>query len=220
VKNSIFAISPLLLFAISTHAQLKITVDHNTGTAANSSFSFKRVSSPARDDLASTAKLTLVDGDLDGNGAGLAALVDGVLPREEDEPGKNLFFAAGTGGGRIRMDFGRVLEIAQVNSYSWHPNARGPQVYAIWASDASDAKFNAAPKAKTDPRSCGWKLITVVDTRPERMEDDGGQYGVSVSDATGVLGKYRYLLFDLFVVETADEYGNTFYSEIDVLEKK
>jgi hypothetical protein len=43
---------------------------------------------------------------------------------------------------------------------------------------------------------------------------------VSVSDATGVLGKYRYLLFDLFVVETADEYGNTFYSEIDVIEKK
>ena len=115
------------------------------------------------------------------------------------------------------MDLGRVLEIAQVNSYSWHANARGPQVYAIWASDGSDAKFNAAPKAKTDPRTCGWKLITVVDTRPERMEDDGGQYGVSVSDATGVLGKYRYLLFDLFVVETADEYGNTFYSEIDVI---
>jgi hypothetical protein len=210
----------LLLLAGSAHAQIKITVDHNTGRAADSSFSFKRVPAPARDDAAASAKLTLVDGALDGNGAGLGALVDGVLPSEEDEPAKNLFFAAGTGGGRIRMDFGRTLEIAQVNSYSWHANARGPQVYAIWASDAVDPKFDAAPKAKIDPRSCGWKLITVVDTRPERLEDDGGQYGVTVSEATGLLGKYRYLLFDLFVVETKDEYGNTFYSEIDVVEKK
>jgi len=210
----------LLLLSVSTQAQIKIIVNHNTGADSTSAFVFKNVASPVKDDVASTAKRTLVDGALDGNGAGLAALVDGVLPGEEDEPAKNLFFAAGTGGGRIRMDFGRLLEIAQVNSYSWHANARGPQVYAIWASDASDAKFNAAPKAKIDPRSCGWKLITVIDTRPERMEDDGGQYGVSVSDTTGVLGKYRYLLFDLFVVETADEYGNTFYSEIDVVEKK
>jgi len=34
------------------------------------------------------------------------------------------------------------------------------------------------------------------------------------------LGKFRYLLFDCYVTETADEFGNTFYSEIDVIAKK
>ena len=120
----------------------------------------------------------------------------------------------------MRLDLGSAIEIAQVNTYSWHPNTRGPQVYRIWASDGSDANFNPEPKGKIDPITCGWKLITIVDTRSKQAEDDGGQYGVSITDASGSLGKFRYLLFDCYVTETADDYGNTFYSEIDVVAKK
>jgi hypothetical protein len=49
---------------------------------------------------------------------------------------------------------------------------------------------------------------------------EGGQYAVSVTSPSGSLGKYRHLMFDCFVTESADDWGNTFYSEIDVIEKK
>jgi len=67
------------------------------------------------------------------------------------------------------------------------------------------------------PAGCGWKLIATVDTRT--AEPDGGQYGVSITDSGGSLGTFRYLLFDLYVTEVADDFGNTFYSEIDVVAK-
>jgi len=76
-------------------------------------------------------------------------------------------------------------------------------VYNLFASDGTDPKFDAAPNAKTDPATCGWKLITTVDTRPAQGEV-GGQYGVSVADASGSLGKFRYLLFDTVPTESDD----------------
>jgi hypothetical protein len=118
------------------------------------------------------------------------------------------------------MDLGHLTEIARVNSYSWHPGARAPQVYRLWASDGSDPKFNPEPKATIDPRSCGWRVIATVDTRTEDENQDTGQYGVSISDAGGRLGRFRYLLFDVYVTEVRDNFGNTFYSEIDVIEAK
>jgi len=209
----------LLSVTLAAPAQVKVTADYNPNATATSAFKFKNVPLPAKDDAAAKAKLLLLDGEIDPNGADLSALTDGVLPTNEDEPAKNLFFNAGTGGGRFRMDLGSAIEIAQVNTYSWHPNTRGPQVYQLWASDGTDPKFNAEPKGNIDPATCGWKLITIVDTRA-KQGDDGGQHGVSIADAKGSLGKYRYLLFDCYVTETADEYGNTFYSEVDVVTKK
>ena len=44
---------------------------------------------------------------------------------------------------------------------------------------------------------------------------------MSIADSTGAaIGKYRYLLFDISRTETDDDFGNTFYSEITVIEKK
>ena len=114
---------------------------------------------------------------------------------------------------------GSVIEIAHVNTYSWHPNTRGPQVYRLYASDGVAPNFNPAPKAKVDPASVGWKLIATVNTDPG-VGDSGGQYGVSITDTSGSFGKFRYLLSSCFATETDDPYGNTFYSEIVVLEKK
>ena len=112
-----------------------------------------------------------------------------------------------------------MIEIAQVNTYSWHPNTRGAQVYNLYASDGAEPQFNAAPDGKTDPATCGWKLLASVDTRPQQGVG-GGQYGVSISDSSGVLGKYRYLLFDSVPTEYDDPFGNTFYSEVDVVKSK
>jgi hypothetical protein len=198
-------------------AQPKITIDHNTGKAANAEFKFKHVPSPIRDDAAATAKLLIVDGEADPNGADISALTDGLLPNSDDQPRRNFFFIAGSGGGRLRMDLGRAIEIAQVNTYSWHPDSRGPQVYRVWGSDGAGSNFNPAPRANINPAACGWKLIAVVDTRSNDEAQDGGQFGVSISGEHGSLGKFRYLIFDLYVTEVADDFGNTFYSEIDVV---
>ena len=192
----------------------RIVFEHNPNSVATREFKFKNIASPSQDDAASRAKLTLIDGDLDGGSAELAALTDGRLPRDEDEPGSNVYFRAGSSGGRYRMDFGSAIEISHVNSYSWHPNSRGPQLYKLYAADGSDPKFNLDPKRGVDPASCGWKLIALISTISDRGEE-GGQYAASVSD----IGKYRYLLFDIYVTELYDNWGNTFYSEIDVISK-
>ena len=92
-----------------------------------------------------------------------------------------------------------------------------PRLQVQNLSIADDPKFNDAPKANINPAVCGWKLIATVDTRSNDEDKDGGQFGVSITSQSGNLGKFRYLLFDLYVTEIADDFGNTFYSEIDVV---
>jgi len=204
------------LFAFSANAEVTVTVDRSTAMPA---FRFARVASPSKDDAASNAKVELIAGTIDRGSAGLAALIDGKVPGNDDEPEANLFFRADSWGGRFRIDLGAVTDIAAVNSYSWHPDTRAPQVYILYASDGTDPNFNPAPGVKVDLRACGWREVTFVDTRVKEG-DAGGQYGVSITDTSGSLGRYRYLLFDVFETESDDPWGNTFYSEIDVVAKK
>ena len=196
---------------------ISVIFGFNPNSSATRDFKFANVPSPIANDAAANAKLTLIDGELDAGSADLTALVDGRLPTDEDEPGANVFFNAGSSGGRFRMDLGKPIDIAQINSYSWHPNSRGPQLYKLYAADGSEPQLDLNPKRGIDPATRGWKFITTVSTLPQEGED-GGQYGVSVRDSSGSLGKYRYLLFDCYVTELYDDWGNTFYSEIDVIE--
>jgi hypothetical protein len=211
------AVAKLLLLILLLDA--RVVVEHNANNVARPEFKFKNIPSPSKTDAAAQAKLTLIDGNLDPGSAALSALIDGRLPHDEDEPGGNVYFNSGSSGGRFRMDFGNPIDIAQINSYSWHPNSRGPQLYKLYAADGSEPKLNLDPKRGVDPATCGWKFIALVNTLPERGED-GGQYGVSVTDASGSLGKYRYLLFDCYVTELYNNNGNTFYSEIDVISRR
>jgi len=126
---------------VGVRAQIKITIDRNVGSEANSAFKFEHVPAPVKDNAAANAKIALMVGDGDGNGAGLKALIDGILPSSADSPGANFFFDAGTLGGRFRLDLGSSIEIAQINTYSWHPDTRGPQVYLLYASDGADPKY-------------------------------------------------------------------------------
>ena len=199
-------------------ATCTVAFDHNTNDAATRAFKFKSVPSPVKDDAAAKAKLTLIDGQIDAGSGQLSALTDGRLPTDEDEPAANLFFSAGSSGGRFRMDLGRTTDIAQINTYSWHPNSRGPQLYKLYAADDYES-LDLSPKRGIDPATRGWKYIATVSTLPSQGED-GGQYGVSITDRSGSLGQYRYLLFDCYVTELYDNWGNTFYSEIDVVSKR
>ncbi len=207
----------LLAGQLSLLAEVKVVFEHD---AAGVGFHFKTVPLPANNDAATGAKFTLVEGERDRNGGELVVLQDGNVPTGEDQPRDNFFFQAGKDGGRLTVDLGGRISIQQINSYSWHAGSRGPQVYKVYAADGELDGFNAAPKRGVAPESCGWKLIASVDTRLQ-AGDGGGQYAVAISDATGeMLGSYRYLLFDISRTESRDGFGNTFFSEIDVVDAK
>lgn len=183
-----------------------------------SPFTFKSLPAPSKNDAAAGVAFSLVDGQRDTNGGDLDALHDGRVALQEDEPGASFFFRAGTSGGRIQVDLGRVLPVKQVNTYSWHNGPRAPQVYRLFAADGEAAGFDPAPKKQVDPSTCGWKRVAAVDTRPQES-DMGGQFGVSIADQTnGQLGRFRYLLFDVERTEDRDPFGNTFFTEIDVID--
>lgn len=212
------AIAIVLLLVRFSSAEVKVVVDRNEGDKATPEFKFDHVPPPSKTDAATKAKFTLIDGGRDQNGGDLDVLNDGQVPGNSDDPASNFFFDTDTDTGRIGVDLGSIIDIGQINTYSWHTNTRGPQVYKLYASDGSAKEFDAAPKIGTDPAKHGWKLLASVDTRPKEGEP-GGQYGVSISDTGGSVGKYRYLLFETSKTETDDPFGNTFYSEIDVIDR-
>lgn len=211
----LIAPSLALLLAGTTPAEVKVAVSHATDATG---LVFKDGPAPRRADAAAKAAFTLIDGRRDGNGATLDALHDGQVPTEADQPGRNFFFAGGGDGGRIRVDLGKPVAIREINTFSWHPGARAPQVYTVYASDGAAAGFSAEPKRPADPAAAGWKLIAKVDTRPAGG-NAGGPYGVSVTDPSDALGEFRYLLFDVKPSRDGDPFGQTFFSEIDVVEK-
>lgn len=81
------------------------------------------------------------------------------------------------------------------------------------------ARIQWIPKIGTDPAACGWKQIASVDTRPQGPPS-GGRYTVHITDLSGSLGNYRYLIFEPYVTETADLWGHTFYGEVEVIRRR
>lgn len=121
----------LLLYAASSHAEVKVSVGHRANADARADFKFENAPLPAKNDAAAKATFSILDGQRDPNGGDLAVLHDGRVPSEDDAPRDNFFFQAGTAGGRLLVDLGAAIEIKQINTYSWHSNTRGPQVYSL-----------------------------------------------------------------------------------------
>lgn len=220
MKTSILLLVSGITLALGTVAngEIRIIADRNQDDASPG-FKFKNVPPPAKGDAAARASFVIVEGERDGNGGSVDRLNDGRVASDEDEPSASFFFNAGTDGGRLLVDLGDTIEIKQINTYSWHSNTRGPQVYRLYASDGKADGFAAQPKKGTDLAKTGWEHVAAVDTRPNEREA-GGQYGVSISDSAGIVGKYRFLLFDISRTEDRDAFGNTFYTEIDVIDAR
>ena len=214
--TSAIVIGASLLGSTLARSEVSITTEHNENGRTSPSFAFKNVPAPARSGPAIRPGFALIDGEPDPNGGGLELLTDGLLPQEADAPSENFFFKPGTDGGRLLVDLGHPTELTAVNTYSWHPGTRGPQLYTLYAMHHLGSSPSERPKKGTDPAAVGWKLLAKVDTRPKQT-DVGGQYGVHISDTNGRLGIFRYLLFDISQTENADPFGNTFYSEIEVV---
>jgi len=105
--------------------------------ALGAGFAFEGVPTPSDNDAASQARFSLVEGEADANGGGLGVLHDGACPDGEDQPRKNFFFRAGSDGGRLLVDLGRVVAVKRICTYSWHGGSRGPQVYALYGASGT-----------------------------------------------------------------------------------
>lgn len=213
------ATSPALRMAAPPplrEASVVVTIDHNDATKATSAFRFAHVPTP-RPNAAEAATFELIDGETDPRSSSLDALHDRELPQLPDEPDANFFFRNGSDGGRLRVDLGHAIAIAEIDSFSWHPGERAPQVYRVWGSDGSSNDFTARPRRPLEPAAHGWQLLASVDTHA-RFADAGGQYGVTVTRPDATLGHFRYLLFDVSR-SAPGVFGNSFFSELVVVDR-
>ncbi len=192
---------------------LEIVAERIPNERATTAFNFTQVPKPSATDAATFAQFSLITS---GPQWKIRNLNDGRVPDGQDSPEENFCFNDGNYGGRFLVDLNKDTDIAQINTYSWHTSDRGPQLYKLYARDSSAGDFDRAALAIGDPTEQGWKYLAQVDTRP-KSGPPGGQYGVSITASHGDVGRYRYLLFDCHRTEETDRWGNTFYSEIDVV---
>jgi hypothetical protein len=191
--------------------------------SASPAFAFKTIPTIAKEDAGQNAMFSIVDGNKANFGGDVRIFNDGLGPTRDQDESLMCTFMPGSVEGRIKADLGRTIAVEQINSYAWYKDShRWAQVYRVYGSDGTKAGFDPEPKNGTDPASCGWSLIAAVDTRETRggtmlRDDDRGQSGVSIRGEAGAIGKYRYLLFVTFATETHNAWGQTFWSEIDVV---
>ncbi len=133
----------------------------------------------------------------------LPRLSDGLLPRNNDDTARNVWFDQ---GGRFIADLGASRLIASIRTYSWHRSDRSPQWFQLWGSNAS-----TMPDASGEGLAeSGWTYIATVDTR-ELGEGRPHGSDVAPKDGTDALGPFRHLLW------IAPPKGSaTFFSEIDI----
>ena len=144
--------------------------------------------------------------DSGARGLNLPRLNDGKFANTSDDPAKSTWFDT-KGNSRVLVDLGRDTGIGRINVYSWHSGALSPQRYTLWASDAE-----SAPNAEATDLSKGWQEVAKVDTF---ALGEGGKHGSSINARDGLIGRYRYLLFDLLA--NKPEWSRSgFLSEIDV----
>jgi hypothetical protein len=211
------ALGPL---AASAYAEVSATWTTSDGKRPGKQFGDAAVV-PSAVDAGNQAIFKVLSGKRDSNGGGLECLNDGRVPTNSDEPRANFFFTAGTDGGRILIDLGQPADVLQLNTFSWHVGSRAPQVYELFADDPTVKDFDVKRAKDGDPKEAGWKRLAAVDTRAAGNKEPGGQYAACIKDsADGVLAHCRYLLLVISRTENDDPFGNTFFSEIDVIDGK
>jgi hypothetical protein len=215
----VFSVAVGVLCQTAALAETIVKVDHQSTRQATSAFNFPNIASPVQGDAGTRGAWSIVSGTADPASASLQKLNDGFVPRIADQPSENFFFAPATEGGRLLLDLKSPVDIKQIRSYSWHVRERAAQVYALFGSDENNSdEFELKPESGTDPTTCGWTKIASVDTRRAANGTDGGQYAVDISSTDNVLGRFRYLLFEVKSTQPGGRFSNTFFSEIDVLD--
>lgn len=196
----------------------EITLKTEQLNPADPAWNFKTIPKPSKSDIAAGAKVTMAGNQFEPAGAEGSVLVNGVLPDDSlDLSEEALLSNANGNGGNLVIDLGRVQPVAAVASYSWHENppdqgCRGPQIYGLYGSAAENP----------DPNNLsGWTKIADVDTRPNKTGAKwNGQHGAFITDTSGRLGEFRFMLFALqrtgSPLQSSAGMTGTLFSEIDV----
>jgi putative heme-binding domain-containing protein len=136
-------------------------------------------------------------------GKELPRLTAAELPQNDDDVDRNTWFEGGEA--HILLDLQQPVEVARINTYTWHRQERAQQGYTLWGS-AADAAPAFPTGAGADPAKAGWTQIARVDTAGLK---EGGKHGSCVSAVSGALGRYRFVLMQ-------NHKAGAFLSRIDV----
>lgn len=139
--------------------------------------------------------------DAGAKGQLLPRLTDADLPGNEDDIKHNVWFDGGAA--RFVLDLKKPIEVARVNTYSWHKANRAPQQFTLWGADGE-----TMPDAAAANLAKGWKRLAQVDTS---SLGEGGRHGSSVQGTNGSLGTFRWLLWQL-----PSRPSGTFFSKLCV----
>ena len=214
MKTHLSLASILAIPTLCADPAVKITTAHSATDAGSKTGDVPPL---AMNDVGSKAFFRVISGQADPACGVLPVVKDGKPPGSQDDPGRNFFFAIGEKGGRITAVLEAPADVKYVSTYSWHTGTRAPQIYKLYASDGSAPGFNAEPAADVDPATVGWKLVADVDTHAK----GSGQHSVAIGTESGEpLGKFSHLLFDIKANEDPAGQGNTFFSEIDIVDAK
>jgi hypothetical protein len=195
-------------------------------------FRFPTIEAPSDKDYADArqghATIRVVGGKLRTSRTGSSSgppekLIDGRGQPGPDVPGESVFFEDESSG-RLLMDLGRAVAVTKVNTYSWHQNGlnldnrlRALQNYTLYGFAGDEP-----PATDGDLDQAGWHLIARVNTdeffRVVNRMDRPAQQGCSITSATGTIGRYRYLLWDVQPSRhpNFERLNNSFYGEFDV----
>lgn len=216
IAGGLFSVPGLLsLFAmlqLPVQDSLRLSVQTDRGSEH---FRFPDIPLPAVNDAGAEGMWRVIAGRADVNSGGITCLNDGRIPTNADDPRGNFFLAAGTVEGLITLDLQKSVPIGEVVSYSWHTGGRAPQVYTLYGATGDESGF-VVPDTVADVADLrGWTKIADVDSRPNGAQ--GGQHAVRLDRADGVLGNFRHLLISIRSTDRGDRFGQTFFSEIDVV---
>jgi len=207
-----------------------VRIEPGDGTSA---FTFPSIPPPNPTDVADLAQarchVTLLGNEGEEIGphrkSGQATrLIDGTGQSYEDAPGESLYFTDASEG-YILLDLGEALPLSRIHTYSWHLNddfpelrRRAVQRYTLWG--CGERRPDTLPSK--DSAVEGWTRIARVDTdsffNVEEDPDRPAQQVCAIYSNQPELGRYRYLLFQVYPTPMPDSHRSrhTFFGEIDV----
>jgi hypothetical protein len=181
-------------------------------------FRFPTISPPSALDYADQAKgiatMTTSHSGAPSTKSGLAkVLLDGKGQSQQDAPKESAFFKNGTNG-LFLVDLGKPVSIKQINSYSWHQHGkikehreRARQQFTLYGFGGDAHPDPSAPSVQA-----GWTRIARVNTdqffNVNQRLDRPAQQASSITSASGEVGRFRYLLWQVK--------GSPFFGELDV----
>ena len=178
------------------------------------------------DDAARTARFKLVGRCRKADWVGgIDCLHDGLAARFDDNDRSSFGMHEGQIEGRFSVDLLRIVDIGQINTFSWHNNGgRCEQLYRVYACRGDEKELELEPALGIDPCAHGWTFLANVDTRTapggrDLRDNAGFQQAVGIKVPDGSVGKWRHLLFVCLPTETASQWGQTFFCEVDVIER-